>query len=166
VAVAIRPCRQLRRSVLPCMLMCYFAQALDKGCLGTASIMGLQADTGMVGQGRSRLPCTCLSQRSDYTHCQTTPLQTPCSGSASSLARSPPSRGASWCSSCRSCGVCLRSLPFVLCEKLLVGRRPCLTVQSWTLRVSVRSCPPCDLGHVVQAPRAAPRRIWVPDHDR
>jgi hypothetical protein len=49
------------------MLMCYFAQALDKGCLGTASIMGLQADTGMVGQGRSRLPCTCLSQRSDYT---------------------------------------------------------------------------------------------------
>jgi hypothetical protein len=39
------------------MLMCYFAQALDKGCLGTASIMGLQADTGMVGQGRSRLPC-------------------------------------------------------------------------------------------------------------
>ena len=60
-----RPTFVLMGRVLPCMLMCYFAQALDKGCLGTASlqsarivrwadqqasIMGLQADTGMVGQ--------------------------------------------------------------------------------------------------------------------
>ena len=32
------------------MCLCYLAQSLDKGVLGTASIMGLQADTGMVGQ--------------------------------------------------------------------------------------------------------------------
>ena len=36
--------------VLPCMCLCYLAQSLDKGVLGTASIMGLQADTGMKGQ--------------------------------------------------------------------------------------------------------------------
>lgn len=32
------------------MCACYLGQGLDKGVLGTASIMGLQADTGMVGQ--------------------------------------------------------------------------------------------------------------------
>ncbi|KZO91405.1 MFS general substrate transporter [Calocera viscosa TUFC12733] len=42
--------RLINTRVLPCMIMCYLAQALDKGVLGTASIMGLQADTGMVGQ--------------------------------------------------------------------------------------------------------------------
>lgn len=32
------------------MCLCYLGQGLDKGVLGTASIMGLQKDTGMVGQ--------------------------------------------------------------------------------------------------------------------
>ncbi len=32
------------------MCLCYLAQGLDKGVLSTASIMGLQADTGMHGQ--------------------------------------------------------------------------------------------------------------------
>ena len=46
--------KRLRRlinwRILPCMCACYLGQGLDKGVLGTASIMGLQADTGMVGQ--------------------------------------------------------------------------------------------------------------------
>ncbi|EJT97059.1 MFS general substrate transporter [Dacryopinax primogenitus] len=42
--------RLINTRVLPCMIICYLAQALDKGVLGTASIMGLQQDTGMVGQ--------------------------------------------------------------------------------------------------------------------
>lgn len=42
--------RLINQRVLPCLILCYLAQALDKGVLGTASIMGLQQDTGMVGQ--------------------------------------------------------------------------------------------------------------------
>ncbi|RSH95742.1 hypothetical protein EHS25_000834 [Saitozyma podzolica] len=42
--------RMINLRVLPCMCACYLAQALDKGAISTASIMGLQKDTGMVGQ--------------------------------------------------------------------------------------------------------------------
>ncbi|GFZ48439.1 hypothetical protein JCM24511_06187 [Saitozyma sp. JCM 24511] len=42
--------RMINWRVLPCMCLCYLGQGLDKGAIGTASIMGLQKDTGMVGQ--------------------------------------------------------------------------------------------------------------------
>lgn len=38
------------RSLLPLMCIAYIAQALDKGTLGTSSIMGWQEDVGAVGQ--------------------------------------------------------------------------------------------------------------------
>lgn len=41
--------------VLPIMCVAYLTQALDKGTLGTSSIMGWQKDVGAVGQGRYSL---------------------------------------------------------------------------------------------------------------
>lgn len=38
------------RRVLAVMIFTYFLQALDKGTLSFASIMGIQKDTGLVGQ--------------------------------------------------------------------------------------------------------------------
>lgn len=37
-------------SLLPIMCIAYIAQSLDKGTLGTSSIMGWQDDVGAVGQ--------------------------------------------------------------------------------------------------------------------
>jgi hypothetical protein len=37
-------------SLLPVMCIAYIAQSLDKGTLGTSSIMGWQKDVGAVGQ--------------------------------------------------------------------------------------------------------------------
>lgn len=42
--------RPLTRSVLPLMCLVYIVQALDKGSLGPASIMGWRQDVGAQGQ--------------------------------------------------------------------------------------------------------------------
>ncbi|KAK1926885.1 major facilitator superfamily domain-containing protein [Papiliotrema laurentii] len=42
--------RKIHRKVLPLMCLAYLTQALDKGTLGPASIMGWQADVGAKGQ--------------------------------------------------------------------------------------------------------------------
>lgn len=42
--------RLIDRRVLPIMIFTYFLQALDKGTMSFASIMGLQEDLGLVGQ--------------------------------------------------------------------------------------------------------------------
>lgn len=40
----------LQHSILPILCVAYITQGLDKGTLGSASIMGWQADVGAVGQ--------------------------------------------------------------------------------------------------------------------
>ncbi|KZO90461.1 MFS general substrate transporter, partial [Calocera viscosa TUFC12733] len=45
--------RRIDRRILPLLCLAYLCQALDKGTLGTASIMGWQADVGAVGQDYS-----------------------------------------------------------------------------------------------------------------
>lgn len=42
--------RKIDRRVLTFMVITYFLQAIDKGTLAFTSIMGLQKDTGLVGQ--------------------------------------------------------------------------------------------------------------------
>lgn len=42
--------RLIDRRVLTIMIFTYFLQALDKGTLSFASIMGIQEDTGLKGQ--------------------------------------------------------------------------------------------------------------------
>ena len=42
--------RRIHWHLLPCMCLAYITQALDKGTLGTSSIMGWQKDVGAVGQ--------------------------------------------------------------------------------------------------------------------
>lgn len=41
--------RSIDRRVLAIMIVTYFLQSVDKGALSFASIMGIQADTGLVG---------------------------------------------------------------------------------------------------------------------
>jgi len=47
--------RMIDRRILPVMIGTYFLQALDKGTLSFASIMGIQKDTHLVGQQYSWL---------------------------------------------------------------------------------------------------------------
>lgn len=42
--------RMIDRRVLPVMIFTYFLQALDKGTMSFASIMGIKEDLGLVGQ--------------------------------------------------------------------------------------------------------------------
>ncbi|EKD16952.1 uncharacterized protein L3040_006238 [Drepanopeziza brunnea f. sp. 'multigermtubi'] len=49
----------INRRVLVIMIITYFLQALDKGTISFASIMGIQKDTGLVGQQYSWLT-TCI----------------------------------------------------------------------------------------------------------
>ncbi|EOD51404.1 allantoate permease [Neofusicoccum parvum] len=51
--------RMIDRRVLPVMIFTYFLQALDKGTMSFASIMGIQEDLGLVGQQYSWLT-TCI----------------------------------------------------------------------------------------------------------
>ncbi|CRG92605.1 putative transporter C417,10 [Talaromyces islandicus] len=51
--------RKIDRRVLTFMIITYFLQAIDKGTLAFTSIMGLQKDTGLVGQQYSWLT-TCI----------------------------------------------------------------------------------------------------------
>jgi hypothetical protein len=41
--------RKIDKRVLVIMILTYFLQAIDKGTLSFTSIMGIQADTGLVG---------------------------------------------------------------------------------------------------------------------
>lgn len=41
---------RIHRRILPLMCLAYFLQAIDKGTLGTSSIMGWQEDVGAKGQ--------------------------------------------------------------------------------------------------------------------
>lgn len=45
--------RRIYKRVLPIMCVCYITQSLDKGALGSTSIMGWQRDVGAVGQDYS-----------------------------------------------------------------------------------------------------------------
>jgi hypothetical protein len=49
--------RMVDRRVLVIMIVTYFLQALDKGTMSFASIMGIQEDTGLVSQQVRFLPC-------------------------------------------------------------------------------------------------------------
>ncbi|KAK0662907.1 putative transporter [Lasiodiplodia hormozganensis] len=51
--------RMIDRRVLPVMIFTYFLQALDKGTMSFASIMGIKEDLGLVGQQYSWLT-TCI----------------------------------------------------------------------------------------------------------
>lgn len=52
----------IHRRILPCMIGTYFLQALDKGTLSFASIMGIREDAGLVGQQYSWLTtCTYIA---------------------------------------------------------------------------------------------------------
>lgn len=52
----------INKRILPCMIVTYFLQALDKGTLSFASIMGIREDAGLVGQQYSWLTtCTYLA---------------------------------------------------------------------------------------------------------
>lgn len=42
--------RRIHKHILPLMCLAYFLQAIDKGTLGTSSIMGWQQDVGAKGQ--------------------------------------------------------------------------------------------------------------------
>ncbi|KAK9378442.1 major facilitator superfamily domain-containing protein [Kockiozyma suomiensis] len=54
--------RKIDRRVLPVMVITYFLQALDKGTLSFASIMGIKEETGLVGQDYQWLTtCTYLA---------------------------------------------------------------------------------------------------------
>ncbi|KAG2730711.1 hypothetical protein G9P44_006288 [Scheffersomyces stipitis] len=54
--------RMINTRILPCMIGTYFLQALDKGTLSFASIMGIRDDANLVGQQYSWLTtCTYLA---------------------------------------------------------------------------------------------------------
>lgn len=51
--------KKIDRRILLVMICTYFLQAIDKGTMSFASVMGLQKDTGLVGQQFSWLT-TCI----------------------------------------------------------------------------------------------------------
>lgn len=56
--------RKIDRRILTVMISTYFLQAIDKGTMSFASIMGIKSDTHLVGQDVS----CCTSRTSQYSH--------------------------------------------------------------------------------------------------